>query len=123
MTGNDDKLRGGYYTPINVAKFLCDWAITSPKATVLEPSCGDGAISSCAVKRLQALGASSNEACNQVTGVELYRKEASKAASRGGTIITGDFFGLCKEDDALSGPFDVVVGNPPFIRYQDFSEE
>lgn len=36
-----EKLRGGYYTPLNVADFLAQW-ISEPfeAATVLEPSAG-----------------------------------------------------------------------------------
>ena len=39
-----DKLRGGYYTPPEVARFVCEWAITSSDSNVLEPSCGDGVL-------------------------------------------------------------------------------
>ncbi|MEE1372164.1 MAG: class I SAM-dependent methyltransferase [Parolsenella sp.] len=123
MTITKDKLRGGYYTPAEVARFLCDWAITSPRATVLEPSCGNGAISSCAVERLMSLGASKAETDAQVIGVELFEEEASKAALLGGKIIAGDFFSFCKQGGEFHGPFDAIVGNPPFIRYQDFAEE
>ena len=37
-----DKLRGGYYTPSNIAEFIIRWANISPLNSVLEPSCGDG---------------------------------------------------------------------------------
>jgi adenine-specific DNA-methyltransferase len=36
------KLRGGYYTPKQIAKFLCKWAVDEHTNKVLEPSCGDG---------------------------------------------------------------------------------
>ena len=52
----DDKLRGGYYTPGAIARFLAEWAIRTPSNAVLEPSCGDGAILSAATARLRALG-------------------------------------------------------------------
>ena len=38
-----EKLRGGYYTPEPVARFLAEW-VTSAGPRLLEPSCGDGAI-------------------------------------------------------------------------------
>ena len=39
----EQKLRGGYYTPEDLAGFLVRWiAGTNPKS-ILEPSCGDGA--------------------------------------------------------------------------------
>ncbi|CMC93893.1 DNA methylase [Mycobacterium tuberculosis] len=38
-----DKVRGGYYTPPAVARFLAHWVHQAgPK--ILEPSCGDGRI-------------------------------------------------------------------------------
>ena len=57
-------------------------------------------------------------------GVELH--EASADAARAllhqdgvdAHIDVGDFF--CIDP---TGSYDVVIGNPPFIRYQDFSGE
>lgn len=120
MTDLANKLRGGYYTPSEVTHFICNWAITSASATVLEPSCGDGAFIEAANARLTELGAS--DAVAQILGVELFPEEAAKAEARGGQVICGDFFTLCQES-ARAKRFDAVVGNPPFIRYQDFSEE
>lgn len=120
MSDITNKLRGGYYTPEIVAKFVCDWAIVSPKATVLEPSCGDGVFIRKANSRLKALG--SKNPSKRILGVELYPAEARKASEKGGQIICDDFFAQC-EDGLGEKRFDAVVGNPPFIRYQDFDEE
>lgn len=120
MTDLVNKLRGGYYTPQDVARFICEWAITSKSVTVLEPSCGDGAFIEAAVNRLSDLGSETPSA--QVTGIELYAEEAEKAASKGGSIVSGDFFSQCKNGIG-SKRYDAIVGNPPFIRYQDFEEE
>ncbi|MGI6220634.1 MAG: N-6 DNA methylase [Coriobacteriales bacterium] len=120
MTDLVNKLRGGYYTPGEVARFICDWAIRSGDATVLEPSCGDGSFVEAAVNRLEELGA--HDASCLVTGVELYEEEARKAAEEGGHIVCGDFFTQCR-DGIGSKRYDAIIGNPPFIRYQDFEEE
>lgn len=120
MTELVNKLRGGYYTPDDVARFICEWAITSKSATVLEPSCGDGTFVEASLNRLRDLGAETPS--GQVTGIELYAEEAEKAAARGGNIICGDFFSLCR-DGIGSKRYDAIVGNPPFIRYQDFEED
>lgn len=120
MTDLVNKLRGGYYTPGEVARFVCDWAITSGDDTVLEPSCGDGSFVEAAINRLKELGV--HNASSLVTGVELYEEEARKAADKGGRIICGDFFSQCR-DGIGAKRYDAIVGNPPFIRYQDFEEE
>src|SRR5205807_19661 len=52
-----DKLRGGYYTSVEIADWLCSWAIRSKSDRVLEPSCGDGVFLAQAASRLRALGA------------------------------------------------------------------
>ena len=36
------KLRGGYYTPMDLATYICRWVFGKSPTTILEPSCGDG---------------------------------------------------------------------------------
>jgi adenine-specific DNA methylase len=102
------KLRGGYYTPDDLARFLTRWVRPAPGDKVLEPSCGDGAF----FPGLQGTGA-------KVTAFELEPEEAAKAIGRGlpsCTVHNADFLGWALE--TKGGQFDAVVGNPPFIRYQ-----
>ena len=49
----EKKLRGGYYTPLDLAAFLVRWINGIKPTRVLEPSCGDGAFFIEAAKRLQ----------------------------------------------------------------------
>lgn len=124
-----DKLRGGYYTSSEVAEWLCAWAIRSPKEHVLEPSCGDGAFLVAAAKRLSELGARGATIASHLTGVEFIAEEADRAlerlkdtlGSRSQNVVeNADFFGWWQ--DNRQPKFDVVIGNPPFIRYQSFPE-
>lgn len=120
MTDLANKLRGGYYTPPEIARFICEWAIESGDDAVLEPSCGDGSFIEAAHDRLETLG--SADPANQILGVELYKAEAIKAASKGARILCGDFFTLC-QGEVGENRYNAIIGNPPFIRYQDFEEE
>jgi len=113
----NNKERGGYYTPAPMAAFLAEWAIRDEDSHVLEPSAGDGEIVAAAAGRLGQRG--------RITAVELYSDEAEKARIRGGactTVTKGDFFAWFK-GKRPDQSFDAVLGNPPFIRYQDFLEE
>jgi adenine-specific DNA-methyltransferase len=124
-----DKLRGGYYTSANVAEWLCAWAIRDSKESVLEPSCGDGAFIEAAANRLSTLGATPTTISANLRGVEIIAPEARRARAKlkpllgpaaDDTIVSSDFFAWW--ENANQPTFDVVVGNPPFIRYQSFPE-
>lgn len=138
------KLRGGYYTPQPIAHFLAQWAIQSPTTQVLEPSCGDGEILEQALQALIEQGATKEEAIFQTHGVEIDGNERNKALDRlrslgfepdETTIHKGDFFAYCQKHlmvdkgllsmcgDGEPRFFDAIIGNPPFVRYQNFPEE
>lgn len=124
---SDQKLRGGYYTPVPVARFLTSWAVRSSGERVLEPSSGGGVFLDAAVRRLQSLGADASTA--DVTGVELDASAAdeSRAAlapyGKADAVVEGDFFGFAERALALGHTYDVVLGNPPFLRFQHFKPD
>ena len=129
---SNQKLRGGYYTPEVIAQFLADWAICSVSDEVLEPSCGDGSLLEAAARRLLQLGASSAQVSQQVRATELYESEAILARQRlrdlgvssDGMVTVSDFFSSDDQAWGLAGePCDVVIGNPPFLRYHSFPED
>jgi adenine-specific DNA-methyltransferase len=126
------KLRGGYYTPKPIANFLASWAIQSSTNKILEPSCGDGILLEAAIEVLTRCGASPTEIAHLIYGVEIDPLEARKAAERIRVLAcpeaqvhihNGDFFAYCKTHLTDKHLFDAVIGNPPFIRYQNFPEE
>lgn len=129
---SDQKLRGGYYTPNPIAQFLATWAVRNAADRVLEPSCGDGVFLEAIATVLRGHGARPFQIARHLRAVELNAAEADKARTRlrrlgadsdwSDAVYTGDFFSHC------SGPlgklkFDAVLGNPPFIRYQNFPSE
>lgn len=118
-----NKLRGGYYTPDKISEFIAEWAIRKTSDSVLEPSCGDGSFLSAVTIRYRELGATDEQIRNNVLGIELDDIEAEKSAQYGTTIVCKDFFTYYQENIEDQTQFDVIVGNPPFIRYQHFTEE
>jgi len=125
------KLRGGYYTPAHIAAFLSTWAVRSPRDEVLEPSCGDGVFLETVAAQLRELGASPASIAKQIRAYEIDAFEASRASQRleslgvhegDAAVQCADFFTSFNGADPDSR-FDAVVGNPPFVRYQNFPRE
>ena len=114
-----DKLRGGYYTPTEITDFIINWAIRKTDELILEPSCGDGSFLDSIKKHSQKVLTCSD----QVIGIELDPKEAEKASRYGYKVINNDFFTYYLENIEGKQNFDIIVGNPPFIRYQNFDEK
>ena len=112
------KLRGGYYTPRDLASFIARWVSVGGTTEVLEPSCGDGVF-------FEALASIVSPRDINVTAFEINSDEAQKASSRANALdISTDIKVMDFLEWALpyvekgSELFDAVVGNPPFIRYQ-----
>ncbi len=111
-----EKLRGGFYTPEPIASFILKWAFNGNKALdILEPSCGDGVF----LEEIKK----GNYQYNSVTGIELEKEEAKKSKRIGlnkANIINSDFHAYCMDTDQR---FDLIIGNPPYIRYQYFDRD
>lgn len=111
-----DKLRGGYYTPIKIARFLTQWVLKKKPKTILEPSCGDGQF-------LKSFIAQHKHKI-VLTAIELMEEEANKARESvcdnkllDCSVINKDFLEIAL-NNIDSETYDAVVGNPPYIRYQ-----
>lgn len=113
----DRKLRGGYYTPDDLAAFMVRWVRGIRPGAILEPSCGDGVF-------FDQVAAHLGDPA--VTAFEIDRDEAMKSRRRAtassltrATVRSEDFLGWAGNELSEQGlRFDAVLGNPPFIRYQ-----
>ncbi len=114
------KPRGAFYTPEPLARFIADWAVRSPSDRVLEPSCGEAVFLEAAARRLNDLGG--EPASGQLLGVDLHAASVDRARIRlraagvSADLVAADFF-----DHHADVHVDAVIGNPPYIRYQDFT--
>ncbi|OGH50157.1 MAG: restriction endonuclease [Candidatus Levybacteria bacterium RIFCSPLOWO2_12_FULL_37_14] len=111
-----EKLRGGFYTPNSIAAFILKWGFNGNEENdVLEPSCGDGVF-------LEEIR-NGNYKYKSVTAVEIDAVEAEKTkkiALLKCKVIVSDFHEFCLKS---SQKFDLVIGNPPYIRYQFFDRK
>lgn len=117
------KARGAFFTPDEITAFIAQWAIQSPDDRVLEPSAGDAAFLVAAVERLRELS-TTPEVAPTVDGVEIHEYSARVGRQRvrdaGGKarVRVSDFFLV-----PPTPTYDAVIGNPPYVRYQDWSGE
>lgn len=111
----DEKLRGSFYTPPIISNFILKWAMNgNTKMDILEPSAGDGAF-------LKAIE-SNKHSYNSVTAIEIEETEAKKAALiplKQLRVLNMDFYDYF---NSTEDRYDLVIGNPPFIRYQYFND-
>ena len=117
---SEQKLRGAYYTPLQLADAMVGFFSSQNFSNALEPSCGDGVFLD-SLKNQNLL-----DKVQQLTAVEIDAEEAEKVRSRYSDfeqieVCTEDFFDYYNR--ALGKEcFDLILGNPPYIRYQYLKE-
>lgn len=117
---SERKLRGAYYTPSQLADAMAELFVSQNISNILEPSCGDGVFLD-ALQNFNFLNK-----IDKLTAVEIESDEAEKVRNRYSgfnqvEVCAEDFFEfynrvLGKEQ------FDLILGNPPYIRYQYLKE-
>ena len=142
----DKRLRGSYYTPIELANYIVNWAIEEIEPSkILEPSCGDGVFLQCMAEQnlinlanitaIEIDEEASLLTYNKVPQSKLYesyedfivnQKNAIENNNNldtdiGCNIINDDFYKVY-ENRLKEQKFQSIVGNPPYIRYQYLSE-
>ena len=85
-TNARDKLRGGYYTPMAIARWMCGWAVRAATDRVLEPSAGDGNFLVAAAEAMRARGAAialsmrTGPSADDVTAIEAHLRFRNRDA-------------------------------------------
>ena len=116
------KARGAFFTPPTLCRHVVEWAVRTADDDILEPSCGEAAFLLAASERLGELAGSNRRSAGQLDGIEVHKESARHAeavvcaAGHTAKVRVGDFFTF-----APTAAYDAVIGNPPYVRYQDFS--
>lgn len=119
---SEQKLRGAYYTPLKLAEKIVEFFKDDQSIQkILEPSCGDGVFVDALIEN-RILDEQKN-----ITAVEIEKKEAAKLSKKlsensSVTILNEDFFEFYHKNKEVQ-KYDLILGNPPYIRYQYLEEE
>ena len=149
-TGRLDKSEGSYYTPRKTAAAILDIAGYKTdnsrilKSRIIDPSCGDGALLvEAAARFIEASLAEGLSPAKTARGIalkfhayEIDAEELEKAkvnvaaeAAEHGIPLSADELENFRAGDAFKlyknslGPFEYVVGNPPYVRIHNLSEK
>lgn len=115
-----DKLRGGYYSSPLLVKTCFDRVVehigNQTHVDILEPSAGDGSF-----VQFMPESVSWDNKETFFTCVEIIEEESQKCSAalkrfhKKGNVVTSNFFSWANKTRQR---FNVVIGNPPFVRYQ-----
>lgn len=117
---SEQKLRGAYYTPLQLANAMVSLVVSQNINNVLEPSCGDGVF----LDSLASLNFIND--IPDVTAVEIEPDEAEKVRNNykenaNVHVLNEDFLGFYQQVYGKQ-TYDLILGNPPYIRYQYLTE-
>jgi hypothetical protein len=132
---------GVHYTPDPVAEVIAAYAIVEASDVVVDPACGAGTFASMCYERKRRLGSTHEEALSEVNAIEVADFAASltglslaladaAATSAYPRVFRTDFFHTYPDtrsslelpgEGVIDYPAaaDAVVGNPPYIRFEN----
>ncbi|OHB05325.1 MAG: hypothetical protein A3A26_01925 [Candidatus Zambryskibacteria bacterium RIFCSPLOWO2_01_FULL_47_14] len=137
----DKRLNGAFFTPRNITKFITSQKIKSPYQKICDPSCGCGAFLITA-----ALLISKKYNINMIDVIEnnIYGVDIAEYSIRRAKILLSlmalkngedrkDIRFNLKVADSLTiewrklfpqvhSGFDVILGNPPYVKFQDLNK-
>lgn len=123
---NKQRSLGSYYTPLNIAQLLSDWAIRKSSDTVLEPGFGGCGFLEASISRLSLLGCSKPSTqlfgCDKDSDAFNYLNDLFGAIDLNKHFLNSDFMAV-RPGDFIERKFDAVIGNPPYVSLHMMSIE
>ena len=139
----DRKLNGAFYTPKLITEYVTSELIENDNQLICDPACGCGAFLIAATEQLCQKG---NKPINKIIEENIFGADIQKDSLRRCKILLSLLALLHNNEteklnfnlyeiNSLSkniykvfkpiidkGGFDLVIGNPPYVKYQDLSE-
>ena len=130
----DRKVNGAFFTPTYVVEFIIKSISPQANEKCLDPSCGSGAF---LVGLVEYFRKKYNKSVKEIIQKNIYGSDILEYNVRRAKIILS-IYGLINNEiieetdfniffqDSLqvkwSVKFDVIVGNPPYVKYQDLTD-
>lgn len=138
----DKKINGAFFTPKRITEFIVSQTITSPIQRICDPSCGCGAF---LIAATSFISTKYNKKIIDVIEENIYGVDVADYSIRRAKILLSLLalkngndkkdikFNLRTADsltidwkklfpEAMEG-FDIVLGNPPYVKFQDLNKE
>lgn len=136
----DKRVNGAFFTPHLIARFIVSETITSKDLKICDPSCGCGAF---LIEAANKIYLDFGESIINIIHNNLYGVDMADYSTRRAKILltllalekkedVGEINFNIQQNDSLEadwnelfpeilkkGGFDVVIGNPPYVKFQD----
>lgn len=140
----DRKLNGAFFTPSIITNYISKELITSPDQNICDPSCGCGAFLTSAVEIIHEKFRRKiiDIIEKNIHGIDIldYSVRRCKIILTLQALVNGEDeenikFNIYKQDSlsfdwkskfssiAKDGGFDLVIGNPPYVKFQDLPDD
>jgi hypothetical protein len=128
---DDKKLNGAFFTPSYIADYILYEIQPEEDARIIDPSCGSGAFLLAIVRYMRSKYEKSIKRCikENVYGADILKYNIKRckillsllALMNGEYISESDMNLWCCDSLKFLFPhkFDAVVGNPPYVKFQD----
>ncbi len=141
---SDKKINGAFYTPSLITDYISDELICSGNVKLCDPSCGCGAFLIAAIEKIHN---KYNKSVSNIIEENIYGSDIAEYSIRRCKILLSLLALLNNQDvktlkfnlytiNSLSsdiynvykkiinnGGFDIIIGNPPYVKYQDLPKE
>jgi hypothetical protein len=118
---------GAFYTPFTVSTALSKWGIRTKSDRILEPCFGGCTFLEAAIERFKAFGHTRTE--KNLFGCDLdplaFQYLRTKIANDAlmNNFFLQDFMSFAPHSSDQREQFDLVIGNPPYIRHGKFGSQ
>lgn len=135
IPAEDRKLNGAFFTPTFIVDYIIDELAPTEQDKNLDPSCGSGAFLIGLVDYYKRVYNRSirDSVVNNIFGSDILEYNITRAklllsiyALQFGEVLENNDFNLYHQDSLRAQwdlNFEIIIGNPPYVKFQDLSSE